>query len=78
MILKRFCGTEENKWTMLMENKANLLIKIDFQYVHQVLPPFFSPFQMIKQPETLMEGGKIKVPVNSCDALAEVEGTECP
>lgn len=70
MILKRFCGTEENKWTMLMENKVNLPIKIDFS----VCAPTFAPFifsishdktepkfyRMIKP--KLMEGGKVEVP----------------
>lgn len=79
MILKRFCGTEENKWTMLMENKVNLPIKIDFSVCAPTFAPFiFSISHDKTEPKELMEGGKVEVPINSCDTLAEVEGTACP
>ena len=72
MILKRFCGTEENKWTMLMENKVNLPIKIDFSVCALTFAPWiFSMSDDKTEPKKLMEGGKIEVPINSWDTLAE-------
>lgn len=68
MIFKRFCGTEENKWTMLMENKVNLPIKIDFSVCAPTFAPFiFSISHDKTEPKELMEGGKVEVSINSCD-----------
>lgn len=68
MIFKRFCGTEENKWTMLMENKVNLPIKIDFSVCAPTFAPFiFSISHDKTEPKELMEGGKAEVSINSCD-----------
>lgn len=37
MIFKRYSKAEGNKWTVLMENKANLPVWIDLQYMPQLL-----------------------------------------
>lgn len=62
-----------------MDNKANLLVKIGFKYVLQILVPFIFSISHEKiEPQKLIQGGEIEVEINSCDTLVEVERALSP